>query len=89
VGGELLLLFGIDLAEQNIGVFLRDLLEDRREAFTGRAPFGPEIEDRDLVTADLLKFSAVMVLSGMGFLRIKLKTHYDIIKPKTTFGYNP
>src|SRR5262249_30923054 len=52
--GELLLRFGVDLAEHDVAVRLRSFLEHRRERTARAAPFGPEIEQDDAALLDRL-----------------------------------
>ncbi len=53
---EFCLVFGVDLGEHDIGMVLRSLFVDRREAAAGTAPRRPEINDDDIVVGyDLLE----------------------------------
>ena len=61
--GDGLLLFGVDLAEENVGIFRGDLFEDGGEGFAGSAPGSPEVDDSDGAGADLF----VEVFGGESF----------------------
>src|SRR5262249_14297676 len=52
--GELLLLVGIDLAEYDVRMAFRRLLEDRRETATRAAPGRPEVDHDHRVVIDSL-----------------------------------
>ena len=49
--GELLLGLGVDLAEDDVGVVLRRLLEDGRELAARPAPGSPEVDEHDALAA--------------------------------------
>ena len=52
VVGQRLLLLGVDLGEDHVGVALGDLLVDRREAAAGAAPRRPEVDQHQVVVLD-------------------------------------
>ena len=50
--GKILLGLGVDLPEDDVGVLLRHLLEDRGEHPAGAAPRGPKVDQHDVVAGD-------------------------------------
>ena len=52
--GEFLVLVDVDLAEEDVGVLVRHLVEDRAERLARAAPGCEEIEQRDLVALHCL-----------------------------------
>ncbi len=52
--GEVLVLVDVDLAEEDVGVSLRGLVEDRAEGAARAAPSGVEVEERECVVLHCL-----------------------------------
>ena len=55
MSGQLLLVLGVDLGEPDLGIFGRRGGEHRRERAAWRAPWRPEIDDRERMIVDRLR----------------------------------